>query len=560
MSHEKPISAHVEDLADPHLSESDAHILRRAQDVEVSMTVRQAFRKYPGAIAWSAAMTLSIVMEGYDTGLISSFFAYPSFVEKYGVYYAEINKKQIPAEWMLGLNNAISCGQLIGLVLNGWAMERFGHRRTMIFALVPLMGFIGLQFASPNLPILLLSEILISIPWGVFTVMGTAYSSELCPTAVRGYLTSLTCVAWVIGQMICAGVLVGLVNLGNEWSYRIPFALQWVWPIPLIAIAYYAPESHWWLVRRGRLEEARQTLRRITSKHVSEDELDGVLATLVHTNDYEKRQGKTESSYLDCFKGVHRRRTEIACLMLISQSWCGERFAYNPTYFFSQAGLNSNAVYQLNLGSTAISFCCIGLAWFLMSYMGRRYMVIGGLFGMSACLLIIGCLATMEKGTSTWIQAAFAMIWIAFYGVSIGPMAYTIVGEISSTRTRNHTFALARIAYSCINISSKVIEPYLINPTKLNLAGKTAFFWFGTNTIILLWAIFRLPETKGRSNQELDILFDRKVSAWAFRTTKVDIIAEATEPEGMEGEDAYADKDGEALGMEERPAMPELKH
>jgi hypothetical protein len=225
---------------------------------------------------------------------------------------------------------------------------------------------------------------------------------------------------------------------------------------------------------------------------------------------------KTSPSYKDCFKGANLRRTEIACVTLISQGWCGERSAYNPTYFFSAAGLDSDSVYRLNLGSTAISFLCIFIAWGMMGYVGRRPIMIGGLGGMSICLLIIGCLAVAQKGTSTWVQAAFAMVWIAVYGVSIGPLAYTIVSEVSATRVRAPTISIARMAYNCINIIDKVAEPYLINVTKLNLQGKTAFVWFATNTLIFIWSIFRLPETKDRTYEELDVLFESRVSAWKF--------------------------------------------
>ena len=138
---------------------------------------------------------------------------------------------------MVGLENAVSCGELVGLALSGWAMERFGHRKVMIASLVPLCGFVAIQFFSTTLNMLLAGILLVSIPWGVFTVLGTAYSSEICPTPLRAYLTSFTSVAWVIGQLISAGVLTGLVNYSDQWSYRIPFAVQWVWPIPLAILA-----------------------------------------------------------------------------------------------------------------------------------------------------------------------------------------------------------------------------------------------------------------------------------------------------------------------------------
>lgn len=56
-------------------------------------------------------------------------------------------------------------------------------------------------------------------------------------------MTSWVNLCWVIGGLISTGILRGLVDLGNEWSYRIPFALQWIWPIPIIIATLLCPES-----------------------------------------------------------------------------------------------------------------------------------------------------------------------------------------------------------------------------------------------------------------------------------------------------------------------------
>ena len=302
--------------------------------------------------------------------------------------------------------------------------------------------------------------------------------------------------------------------------------------------SYLAPESPWWYLRRGRREDALESMRRL-ARHETQDELDDRMAMMEHTNNHELAM-KTQSSYLDCFKGTNLARTEIVCIAYISQGWCGERFAYNATYYFTQAGLGDEAAYKLNLGSTAISFICIFITWILFKYIGRRTIMIAGLAGLSVCLLLMGTLAFSATPGATWTAGAFALVWICIYSLSIGPVVYTIAGEVSATRLRNHTFAVGRTAYVIINIIDKVVEPYLINPTAGNLKGKTALFWLGTNTIVLVWAIFRLPETKGRTFEEMDILFEKKISARHFKRTKVETIGVA---EAIEHDDEKAPQD-----------------
>jgi SP family general alpha glucoside:H+ symporter-like MFS transporter len=112
-----------------------------------------------------------------------------------------------------------------------------------------------------------------------------------------------------------------MANREDEWAYRIPFAIQWIWPIPLIILIHYAPESPWFLVRAGRLEEAAQMVTRIQKKGSKVDPMDTV-AMMVRTNEHEIAVS-AGATYWDCFKGTDLRRTEIACFAWASQTLAG---------------------------------------------------------------------------------------------------------------------------------------------------------------------------------------------------------------------------------------------
>lgn len=156
-----------------------------------------------------------------------------------------------------------------------------------------------------------------SIPWGVFATIGPAYASEVLPLALRPYLTAYVNMCFAIGQFIGAGVIQAELNRPDEWSYRIPYGVQWVWPLPLFLVCFLMPESPWWLVRQGRLDEAENVLRRLTHGAES-DKAPATLAMMVHTNSIEL-EIEEGVSYLDCFKGPNLRRTEIACMVFTGQ-------------------------------------------------------------------------------------------------------------------------------------------------------------------------------------------------------------------------------------------------
>lgn len=175
---------------------------------------------------------------------------------------------------------------------------------------------------------LLVGQILCGLTFGVFATTGPAYASEVCPLALRGYLTCYVNLCWAIGQLIAAGVLYGLLDLSGQWSYRIAYAVQWAWPIPLLCVILFAPESPWFLVRTDRVEDAFKALSKLDNK--GEEAHRHTIAQIMHTLKIENEM-ESGSSYWDCFRGVDLRRTEIVCVTFAGQVLAGSTFAYGPT-------------------------------------------------------------------------------------------------------------------------------------------------------------------------------------------------------------------------------------
>lgn len=279
---------------------------------------------------------------------------------------------------------------------------------------------------------------------------------------------------FAIGQFISAGVLQSMISRNDEWSYRIPFAIQWVWPAPLIVAALFMPESPWWLSRNGRYEEAEKTLIRLSSNGDA-DEARKTVAMMVHTNNIEKEL-VSGSSYIDCFRGANLRRTEISCVAFAGQVLTGSQFAYSATYFMEQAGMASGDAYKMSLGGTAIAFIGTVISWFLMRGYGRRSIYLGGCTMMAIALFLIGILqvpANKGNGVVVWVQSALCIVWLFSFSLSVGPVGWTIPAEVSSTRLRSQTIVLARNTYYITQVVANVVEPYLINPTELNWRGYT---------------------------------------------------------------------------------------
>ncbi|KAK0614564.1 general substrate transporter [Immersiella caudata] len=514
---------------------------KNATEKEQKMTLWEGIRLYPKAILWSMLISTCIVMEGYDICLINNFCTHPptpEFCEIFNRKYGEELPNgdwQVTAPWQSGLSNGANVGELIGLLINGWVSERFGYRWTVIGSLTLIIAWTSLFFTAQNVQTLLAAEILCGIPWGVFQTLTITYASEVCPVAMRGYLTTYVNFCWGLGQEIGIGVIMSMLGREDEWSYRIPYALQWMWPVPLIIGIYFAPESPWWLVRKGKLEEAKKSLHRLTSPSRNSDfDADETVAMMVHTNALEEKTSGG-ASYWDCFKGHDLRRTEasfaaIVCMVWAIQNLSGNSFSNYSTYFLTQAGLDSTSAYGFALGQYGINMAGVFGAWFLMSRgIGRRSLYLYGLCVLCAMLFVLGFLglvpeAQRDKGATA--TGSIMLCWALAYQLTVGTVCYSLVSEISTRRLQIKTVALGRILYIIVGIICSVLTPYMLNPGAWNWSNFAGFFWGGICFLCIIYTYLRVPEPSGRSFAELDLLFEKGVSARKFKKTQVNVFAE----------------------------------
>ncbi|KAJ5717072.1 Maltose permease MAL61 [Penicillium malachiteum] len=526
---------HYHSTEDPGSDSSMTKVIQNAMAAtqkEQNMTLMQGIRLYPKAVAWSVFISTCIVMEGYDISLVTNFYGFDTFNRKYGQLQSG-GTYQVPARWQAGLSNGAYCGEIIGLFINGWASERFGYRYTIMACLVLVTAWTAIFFTAPNIQSLLAAEILCGIPWGVFQTLTVTYASEVCPVALRGYLTTYVNCCWGIGQLIGVGVIKAMLGRDDQWAYRIPYGLQWIWPLPLFIGISLAPESPWWLVRKGRTQDAKRALERLTTKKADSDfDADETISMMVHTTALEAKitQG---ASYLDCFKGVDLRRTEIVCMAWAFQNLSGNSFSNYSTYFLEQAGLSDSNSYSFAMGQYGINIVGTFGAWGLMAMgVGRRTLIVYGLCGLCTMLMVMGFLGLVpdsHQSQASMATGCMMLVWALFYQLTVGTVCYSLVAEVSTRRLQIKTVVLGRGLYNVVAIVCGVITPYMLNPSAWNWGNYAGFFWGGSCFLCIVYAYFRIPEPSGRSFAELDLLFERKVSARKFATTKVEVFDETIE-------------------------------
>lgn len=193
-------------------------------------------------------------------------------------------------------------------------------------------AFIFMQFFARSLNVLLAGELIGGLILGMYATIAPAYASEVCPVALRGVLTAYINLCFVMGQLIANGVIAGTSQLDNHWAYSAPFAAQWFWPLIILLGMPFAPESPWWLVRKGRFEDAEKALKTLASPAV---DIKATLAMIIET-DHLEHEMEIGTTYWDCFKGDNLRRTEISVGVYTIQVFSGIYLVGYATYFFQR--------------------------------------------------------------------------------------------------------------------------------------------------------------------------------------------------------------------------------
>lgn len=307
-------------------------------------------------------------------------------------------------------------------------------------------------------------------------------------------------------------------------SWRIPISIQWVWAPFIFTGAFLAPESPWWLVRKGRYDEARSSLLKLTTPTPENFfDVNNAIALIKHTNELEQAMNGGVG-YLDCFRGVDARRTLIACVVWLTQALCGASLMGYSVQIYREAGLSEENGLNMNIAQYALGFIGTIVSWFLMRRVGRRALYFWGLCILFAFLMIIGGLGVIsqENQGAAWALGSVLLVYTLFYNFTVGPVCYAIVSEISSTRLKIKTVVLARNVYNLGGIFNNIVVPRMLSPTDWNWAGRSGFFYAGLTAVLAVFMYFMLPECKDRTYAELDVLFENKVSARKFHKINVD--------------------------------------
>jgi SP family sugar:H+ symporter-like MFS transporter len=375
---------------------------------------------------------------------------------------------------------------------------------------------ISIQIGPTTDGALYAGRFLLGISNGFFLTFSVTYMSEIAPAHLRGSVVGLVTFHTTFGALI--GILIeNYTSLYIERkSYQIPLGVMYIIPVFLSLYLLILPDTPRYYISRGQREAAISSIQK--TRGISDvDRILAEIADIQNAWDTEVELHQ-QAKLMDMFRGPDLRRTLISIGCSIGQTATGILFlAGYSVYFYVQAKIGQPFVWVM-VGLAIALTGNLG-AFPAMRYFGRRPLLL--VCSVVSALTMFGMGIAHDKGTefapnTGKALVALSIIFTWVYGFGQGPVLWAITSEIPSQRLRSQTVGIANGLNFVFGWLCAFCSPYFLNPTALNWGAKYGYIWGGSNLLLALWVFFFVPETKGRSLEQLDELFGKRVPTWKF--------------------------------------------
>lgn len=457
---------------------------------------------------------------GYNTGVINA----PETIIKDFINYTMEEKSDNPPTtvflttlWSLSVA-IFSIGGMIGSFSVGLFVNRFGRRNSMLIVnLLAITGgcLMGFCKIAQSVEMLILGRLVIGLFCGLCTGFVPMYIGEIAPTALRGAFGTLNQLGIVIGILV-AQVFGLKVILGTEelWPVLLGFTI-----LPAIlqsAALPFCPESpRFLLINKKEEENAKKILQRLWgTQDVAQD--------IQEMKDESARMAQEKQvTLLELFRvRSYRQPLMISIILQLSQQLSGiNAVFYYSTGIFEDAGVKEPIYATIGAGVVNTIFTVVSL--FLVERAGRRTLHMIGLGGMAACSILM-TVSLLLKDAYKWMSfvcIGAILVFVAFFEIGPGPIPWFIVAELFSQGPRPAAMAVA----GCSNWTSNFLVGLLFPSAAFYLGAYVFIIFTGFLVIFLVFTFFKVPETRGRTFEEITRAFEGQAQG-ANRAEKGPIV------------------------------------
>lgn len=433
---------------------------------------------------------------GFDTGIISGA---SSLIE---------TDFSLNIEQTGFITSSVLIGSSIGVLSIGSLSDRFGRKKLLLVASILFLLGSGLSMTAVGFGSMITARIILGFAVGSASALTPAYLAELADAPHRGSLGTM------FQLMITLGILLAYVsNLGflhhnllgmRDWRWMLGSALI---PAAILFVgSLILPESPRFLVEKGKVDEARNVLHGLRAN--TNEDPDKELA------DIQEVANQPKGGLKELFTFARPAVIVAIGLMLLQQLvGINSVIYFLPQVFIKGFGFAEGTAIWISVGIGVVNFVCTVLAYNIMDKFNRRTIL---LFGSIVMAVSIGVLSILNFTISVKAAAVPTMILIAIYifgfAVSWGPICWLMIGEIFPLNVRGVGNSIGSAANWIGNFIVSQFFLVLLTTFHNNVGGPFAVFTFFA-VVSIFFVIYMVPETRGKSLEEIEIEMRRKAAA-----------------------------------------------
>ncbi|KAL8770024.1 MAG: hypothetical protein Q9194_005278 [Teloschistes cf. exilis] len=472
----------------------------------------------------AAFAALGGMVFGYDQGVVSVILVMPQFLSR----FTRVSETASGAGFWKGFLTAmIELGALIGALNQGWIADKISRKYSIVLAVIVFTLGSILQTAAVDYAMLIVGRLIGGLGIGMLSMVAPLYISEISPPEIRGALLVLEEFSIVAGICIAYWITYGTQYIDNEWAWRCPFLLQMI-PSTVLGVGIlFLPFSPRWLASKGRDDEALRNLGKlrqlpVTDHRVRQEWFDIRAEVAFHRQTSAIRHPHLQSkrmlnsiklelvSWSDCFRRGCWRRTHIGIGIMFFQQFVGINalIYYSPT-LFGTMGLSHSMQLVMSGVLNVTQLIGVSTSIWTIDRFGRRPLLLWGSIFMTVSHLIIAVFVgkynkhwSDHRGPG-WASVAFLLFYMLSFGASWGPVPWAMPSEIFPSSLRAKGVALSTSSNWFNNFIIGLITPPLVQNT-----GFGAYTFFAVFCLLsFVWTYFFVPETRGRTLEQMDHVF-----------------------------------------------------
>ncbi|OTA98994.1 hypothetical protein M426DRAFT_16850 [Hypoxylon sp. CI-4A] len=461
-------------------------------------------------------VTVSSFQYGLDYSLVGGFMAMPGFLRVFGYYDEATRKWSIDPTVQQLISSLMTIGTFVGSLSIGPFSSRFGRRQGLWTASVLNYIATAIMIGTTNVSALYFARFVLGVSVGWFLTFAQIYINEVAPAHLRGVAFAVYQSQLSIGSIVGAAIDNRTHNMLGKESYRIPLAIFFIAPTIQTISLFFFPESPRWLMIRGKEAEAESALRGLRNKNIEEAEFQAEFEEIRTSTAQQSEYLTGKHLWVEMWKGVNRRRSLLSNAVVCFHCANGSSWLnIYGTYFLTIAGVEDAFAYSIMI--TCMGFIGILASFIVVRHIDRRVILLIGVAACGFCQLAFAVAWTVAPGSeaSAKVVVAFNALFTFFY-TAYAPYAWLLGGELPSNHLRAHTYGVSTALNFLGNWLGVFTAPYFINPASLGWSAKYGYIWFSSNVVVFLFTWFFVPETRDRTLEEINEIFEAKTPAQKF--------------------------------------------